>query len=134
MQRLFSSFANGAPGAGLLLMRLAAGASLVLHAAATLLSSAPAVSTVFGVLMLAIALLLLVGLWTPVAGVLVAVAAGWHALEVHSTPGFDALLGIVGIAIALLGPGSWSVDAWLYGWKRVELRNGNGGTSKPPIR
>jgi hypothetical protein len=29
-------------------------------------------------------------------------------------------LGTVGAAFAMLGPGLWSVDARLYGWKRLE--------------
>jgi hypothetical protein len=29
-------------------------------------------------------------------------------------------LGTVGAGVAMLGPGLWSVDARLYGWKRLE--------------
>jgi hypothetical protein len=32
------------------------------------------------------------------------------------------LLAGLGAALALLGPGAWSVDARLYGWKRIEIR------------
>jgi hypothetical protein len=31
------------------------------------------------------------------------------------------MLASVGGALALLGPGGWSIDARLFGWKRVEL-------------
>jgi hypothetical protein len=31
------------------------------------------------------------------------------------------LLGTLGAALAMLGPGAWSIDARLFGWKRVEL-------------
>jgi hypothetical protein len=31
------------------------------------------------------------------------------------------LLAALGAGLALLGPGAWSVDAHLFGWKRVEL-------------
>jgi hypothetical protein len=30
------------------------------------------------------------------------------------------MLGTAGAALAMLGPGLWSVDARLYGWKRLE--------------
>ena len=29
------------------------------------------------------------------------------------------MLGTLGVALALLGPGGWSVDARLFGWKRI---------------
>jgi len=39
---------------------------------------------------------------------------------------FYILLGALAAALALLGPGAFSVDARLFGWRRVEIRNGNG--------
>jgi putative oxidoreductase len=32
-------------------------------------------------------------------------------------------LGALGAALALLGPGAWSVDARLFGWKRLDIRS-----------
>jgi len=31
------------------------------------------------------------------------------------------MLATAGAALAMLGPGLWSVDARLYGWKRLEV-------------
>jgi hypothetical protein len=33
------------------------------------------------------------------------------------------LLGTLGAALALLGPGGCSVDARLFGWKRIDIRD-----------
>jgi len=41
------------------------------------------------------------------------------------------MAGVVCTALVLLGPGAWSVDARLFGWKRVRIGNGNGGNSFP---
>ena len=115
-------------------MRLAASISLALQATADLLSGVPslsAVSMALSLLALTTALLLLAGLWTPVAGVLAAVAAGWHGVHAASGLEFNILLGVLGIALALLGPGAWSVDARMFGWKRLEFQNETAGDSEP---
>jgi putative oxidoreductase len=66
-------------------------------------------------------LLLLVGLWTPIAGALTAVFAVWHAFSHHGDPWSCIMLATLGAALALLGPGGWSVDARLFGWKRIDI-------------
>jgi len=64
---------------------------------------------------------LLLGLWTPVAGVLMAVAELGLVLS-HSTDlWMHILLGALGVGLAMLGPGAWSVDARLFGRKRIRI-------------
>ena len=68
-----------------------------------------------------IGILLLVGLWTPAAGTVLAILALWKAFLHPADPWSCIFLGILGAVLALLGPGAWSVDAHLFGWKRIEL-------------
>jgi hypothetical protein len=128
--RLYSSFAHGAPGAGLLLMRAVSGCALVVCAAAALSHSPALLPALVAVGVAALGLLLLVGLWTPVAGVLAALGAAWAAYMDLAHAGYYALLATLGVALALLGPGAFSIDARLFGWKRVEI--GRGG-KRPPL-
>ena len=127
MRRLFSSFADGAPGAGLLLMRLVAGGVLVARAAMALLAGLGLGAAALQAFILVIGVLLIAGLWTPVAAVLAAAIAAWDGFSNPGAAGFDGLLATLGVALALLGPGAWSIDARLFGWKRVEIRRARGG-------
>jgi hypothetical protein len=64
--------------------------------------------------------LVLAGLWTPLAGSLVGLLAVWRAFG-HPDPTACILLATIGTSLALLGPGAWSADARLFGWKRIEV-------------
>jgi hypothetical protein len=65
-------------------------------------------------------LLLIAGLGTPLTGTLVAVIEIWRILTMDEDPLVCLLAGTIGGALAMLGPGRWSVDAQLFGWKRIE--------------
>jgi putative oxidoreductase len=67
------------------------------------------------------AALLLVGLWTPVAGVLMAIVELCLAFSQPADPWIHLLLGALGAALAMLGPGAWSADARLFGRKRIHI-------------
>jgi putative oxidoreductase len=67
------------------------------------------------------AALLLVGLWTPVAGVLFAIVELGLALFHPGDRWMHMLVGALGIVLAMLGPGAWSVDARLFGRKRIRI-------------
>jgi putative oxidoreductase len=111
-------------------MRLAAGAELVIQGVAVLLAAPPLGSALFGVCSVGLGILLLVGLWTPMAGALVAVGVLWNVL-VSGHSWHWLMLAAVGAALALLGPGTWSVDARLFGWRRLEIRDPKSGGSPP---
>lgn len=123
MRRLFSSFARGWPGVGLLLIRLVAGFSLIIGGVQVLQTGQTSQPVILGLLAIADGALLVAGLWTPVAGALVVAVAVWKILLAHSNAYPDILLAAMGVAAALVGPGSLSVDAWLFGWKKIEFEN-----------
>ena len=119
LRRLYSTFAGGAPGIGLLLMRLVVGAVVFWQAGAGLSSGAPLHTVVSGFLALA-ALFLIAGLWTPVAGAVVAVVAIAEIVKTGELLNGRLLAATIGCALTMLGPGRLSVDARLFGWKRIE--------------
>ena len=119
MRRLYSTFAGGWPGLGLLLMRLVVGSVLLVRASWLLWTDAPLDATLTFVSLAGPGLLLVAGLWTPLAGM--AVAAIELSRILTSEDVFSPLMAAtMGGALAMLGPGRWSVDARLFGWKRIE--------------
>jgi putative oxidoreductase len=64
---------------------------------------------------------LVTGLWTPIAGPLVIALSTWGILVQHEDPHSGILLASIGAALALIGPGALSLDARLFGWKRIDL-------------
>ena len=119
VRRLFSTFAHGSPGLGLLLLRLAVGIALTSHAVMALRSGPAVGPTVLNVLAGVAGILLLVGLWTPVAATVLAILAFLSAVMHPADPWNCVFLGTLGAVLALVGPGAWSVDAYLFGWKRI---------------
>jgi putative oxidoreductase len=125
VQRLFSSFADGWPGAGLLLLRLLAGAELI-HSGIGGIGEGPSPLTVaLQVIGMATALLVWVGMFTPVAGALAAAAKVCIAISRFSSHSGDPWVAlsqaILAAALAMIGPGACSIDARRYGRKRIDL-------------
>jgi len=64
-------------------------------------------------------LLILGGLWTPFVGVLAGAVEAWIAVTQPAAQPFAIILAGLGVSLAMIGPGSWSIDAQLYGRKQI---------------
>jgi putative oxidoreductase len=118
VQRLYSTFPNSWPGLGLLILRFATGLSLaaVAHVAGDLADTA---SLLARCVVDGLAVLIWIGLWTPLAAV-----TGAAIQIIVFTIGHQFNLSLlvfaaVALSLAMLGPGAWSIDARLYGRKRI---------------
>jgi putative oxidoreductase len=76
--------------------------------------------TILAVLSMGVGILLIAGLWTPIVGTSAALIEIWKMFMLPGDKWVWLLLGTAGAAIAMLGPGLWSIDARLFGWKRIE--------------
>jgi uncharacterized membrane protein YphA (DoxX/SURF4 family) len=125
---LYSVFPRGRVGAGLLFLRTTLG--VVMLARGLLLADSPSIAAgatptaIFG---LVAGALLIIGLLTPIASLVVAAAsAGAWVLSSSIVPAglFDSgvaalLAGAIAFALVLLGPGAFSADARLFGPREI---------------
>jgi putative oxidoreductase len=115
-------FPNRFPGAGLLLLRLVCGACVVEGGVTRSLAEPHIPTLILQLIEVAGALLFILGLWTPMAGTLIVLVELCKAFSGRSSIENAVLLAALGAGLALLGPGSHSIDAKRYGRKRIELR------------
>jgi len=128
LQRWYRTFPHGLPGIGLLVLRLAIGAKLVAEASSCMLDPQGLKLGVW------LASLLVLGMGTSfVLGFLTQLAAGvsvlagaavylYHPAWVASFLNLPSLDRIgVALAIALLGPGTISLDAYFFGRRKIVI-------------
>ena len=148
MRRLYSTFAGGWPGIGLLLMRLVVGAVVLWHAGPRLWSDPP---------LHTVCRLRVAGTWRAPSHRGVMDASRWSGgrrcrdlRDPHDgePPVGRLLAATIAGALAMLGPGRLSVDARLFGWKRIDTpvrkkqferglspkRHARKGPAKPPYQ
>jgi uncharacterized membrane protein YphA (DoxX/SURF4 family) len=115
-------FPNGWPGRGLLLLRITNSVFVIHFAVAQFFESQHSAATPPLDAAAAVAgVLLLVGIWTPIVGGLLA-ALEIAILWLGSGRSEDAILSAaIALSIAMLGPGVWSVDAAIFGRQRLEF-------------
>lgn len=121
MRRLISNFVGGRPAFGLLLIRLAAGATLITTGRERIYVGEHISLLILGIFTIADGVLLAAGLWTPLAGFL-ALALSISDVLIHHEGLYSAiLLACMGAGVAFIGPGALSIDAWLFGLKRIDI-------------
>jgi uncharacterized membrane protein YphA (DoxX/SURF4 family) len=125
VQRLFSTFADGWPGVGILLLRLLTSGALIYFGIAHARQSSPLVIGILEMIGVAAGIFILVGLWTPVTGAVVMLVQLWIVFARHSSRLGDlwipVMQAVLGAALAMIGPGVCSLDARLFGRKHIDL-------------
>ena len=153
MQRFFTTYPGGTPGIGLLILRSAAGLATIVYGV-ILLSRLDRVAhdqfsyashIVLSLILITGGVFFILGLMMPLASITLAacelIAAyvrlalinplngsrfGWIAL---------LLLAIIALTLVFLGPGAYSIDALLFGRRRIiipTLKNKSG--NKTPLK
>lgn len=123
LQRLFSTFADGWPGRGLLIQRVLVGALLTYCFVSNLGKTTHLYVVLMQLAAAGAGLLLLVGLWTPITGAAVAFFEMWMVFLGQGDPWVALILAVLAGTIAMIGPGAWSMDAQLFGRKHIEISN-----------
>ena len=121
MQRLFTIFPGGWPGCGLLLLRLLCSAPLLAIGTAKLWGGPLDAALWIRISSCMTGALLLAGLWTPFAAACQAILYGALMFSGKAFEPIYLILALIGLSLLMLGPGTWSFDARLYGRKRIDL-------------
>jgi hypothetical protein len=119
MQRLFSMFPQGGPGVGLLLLRISV-AGAFLYGAMTNLPYTG--SHLVAVPVFVVAGMLVFGLLTPVFSVVAGALAAYLFFNASGSERYAfASFALAAGALALLGPGGFSLDARFFGRRVLVL-------------
>ena len=103
-----------------MLQRLAAAVTLVSSGVGHLHGAAPSGSGLSQIIEVGVGTFLLVGLWTPVMGVVMACHEIWLVFYGSGDPWLPLVLAVLGGSLAIIGPGAWSLDARLFGRKQIK--------------
>ena len=129
LQKFFSTFPDGWPGVGLLILRIAVALNAIAQGVCILTGSSgvASISGALGLVAIVVGLVFLGGFLTPVVGTILAISYLINAASLflnndankHANASIAVYLALISLALALLGPGAFSVDARLFG--RLEI-------------
>ena len=129
MQRAFSTFPEGLPGAGLLLLRAAVGSAFIVQGVAYIMDwhALRLPARAIALLMVVSGATLVLGYLTPCAGILAGLFSIGGTLSWFPAPNVDlfearltaVLTTVILAALVCLGPGAFSLDARLFGRREI---------------
>lgn len=129
MQKFFSTFPDGWPGIGLIVLRFTIGLSAAIRGAYPLIAPNGATNATWamGFVAIAVGAALLIGFLTPLAGACTAIGNLVIGISLLTGPGAmshdkawaEIDLVVMSIVVVLLGPGAFSLDARLFGRKEI---------------
>jgi uncharacterized membrane protein YphA (DoxX/SURF4 family) len=131
LQRLFSTFPGSWPGVALLLLRVIVGVTAIIQGVLYFLRGDRWTGTALfsGLLLVITGACLLIGFLTPIVSVLAGLACIASTISLLPPPPgnlFDGALVslemmVMAVAVALLGPGAFSLDARLFGRREIVI-------------
>jgi hypothetical protein len=121
LRRPFFELATGWAAIGLLLIRIISGAVLIWEAFSYIQSTTLGTTSILHISSALTGVLLAFGYRTHFAGGVTAAIEIWLAGFGPGETLVHILLATFAAALAFLGPGAWSMDARLAGWKRIEI-------------
>jgi uncharacterized membrane protein YphA (DoxX/SURF4 family) len=131
LQRLYSTFPGGRPGIGLLLLRVAVGLAAAAGGVFYFSGASNSFSEkwILGLVLIVNGAALAAGFLTPLVGLLIGIcflgiAFSWFpapAWVVHDVKLMAFAMIVSTVAIALLGPGAFSLDGRLFGRREIVI-------------
>jgi putative oxidoreductase len=124
MRRLLNyTFPNSWMGVGLLILRLAEGSTSIVSGLFQNWRFSDMTVNAAHLLELTTGSLLIVGLWTPIAGPLLALSELGRAIFLGRIDSLGLMRFATGLALAMTGPGAWSLDARFFGRRRIDVQS-----------